>query len=179
VRVVGGELGGRSLASPPSRSREVRPTAERVREAIFSILGDRVGGARVLDLFCGTGALGIEALSRGAASAVLVDRDVELARRNVKALGLEGKAEVERADAIAYLRRGRSRFDLVFCDPPYRLADRLGPELDQLVPSRLRGGALVILESSSRKPMKLDLDLVTDRRYGEASVGIYAAGSSS
>jgi 16S rRNA (guanine(966)-N(2))-methyltransferase RsmD len=176
MRVVGGELGGRPLASPPSRSREVRPTAERVREAIFSILGERVEGARVLDLFCGTGALGIEALSRGAASAVLVDRDAALARRNVTALGVDGKAEVERADAIAYLRRARGRFDLVFCDPPYRLADRLGQELDHLVPSRLLDGALVILESSSRKPMKLGLELVTERRYGEAHIGIYASG---
>jgi 16S rRNA (guanine966-N2)-methyltransferase len=176
MRVVGGELGGRRLASPPTRSRDVRPTAERVREALFSILAAKLEGARVLDLFCGTGALAIEALSRGARTAVLVDRDVALARRNVRALGLEDKAVLERADAVAYLRRARGRFDLVFCDPPYRLADRLGSELDQLVPSRLRGGALVIVESSSRKPMKLGLELVTERRYGEANVAIYAAG---
>jgi len=174
MRVIGGELGGRLLASPPSRSREVRPTAERVREAVFSILGGRVEGARVLDLFCGTGALAIEALSRGAESAVLVDRSPALARRNMKTLGLEDRAEVVGGDALAYLRRSRKRFDLVFCDPPYRLAHRLAPELDHLVPLRLRGGARVILETSSRHPATLGLELVTERRYGEASVCVYA-----
>jgi 16S rRNA (guanine966-N2)-methyltransferase len=171
---VGGELGGRPLASPPNRSRDVRPTAERVREALFSILAERVEDARVLDLFCGTGALAIEALSRGAESAVLVDRGPALARRNVKTLALEARAEVVAGDAIAYLRRSRATFDLVFCDPPYTLADRLAPDLDQLVPSRLRGGARVIVESSSRRPMRLALPLVTERRYGEAHIGIYA-----
>jgi 16S rRNA (guanine966-N2)-methyltransferase len=175
MRVVGGELGGRSLISPPTRSRDVRPTAERVREALFSILGERVEGARILDLFCGTGALAIEALSRGAESAVLVDRGPALARRNVKALALEARTEVVAGDAIAYLRRSRAAFDLVFCDPPYTLADRLAPDLDQLVPSRLRGGARVIVESSSRRPLRLGLPLVTERRYGEAHVGLYAA----
>ncbi len=175
MRVVGGELGGRRLATPPSRSREVRPTAERVREAVFSILGARVEGASVLDLYCGTGALAIEALSRGAASAVLVDRDAALARRNVSDLGLQERAEVERADALAWLRRSRRTFDLVFCDPPYRLADRLAPELESLVPPRLRNGARVILESSSRSPVRLGLDAILERRYGEAHVAVYAA----
>src|SRR4051794_2489571 len=136
MRVVGGELRGRRLTSPPSRSREVRPTAERVREAIFSILGELVVDAAVLDLYCGTGALGIEALSRGARSAVLVDRNPQLAGRNVHALGLEARAEVVGADATRWLRRSRARFDLIFCDPPYRLADRLAPELDNLVNPR-------------------------------------------
>ena len=81
----------------------MRPTTERVREAVFSILGD-VGGARVLDLFCGTGALGLEALSRGAASAVLVDSDTALAQRNVEELELGDRAEVVRSDALALAR---------------------------------------------------------------------------
>jgi 16S rRNA (guanine966-N2)-methyltransferase len=174
VRVVGGELRGRRLATPPSRSRDVRPTAERVREALFSILAGHVDGARVLDLFCGTGALAIEALSRGAETAVLVDRHPGLARRNVAALGLEARAEVVGADALAHLRRSGGQFDLVFCDPPYKLADRLAPDLNNLVPPRLRGGALVILESSSRRPVRLDLELMTERRYGEAWIGVYS-----
>ncbi len=179
MKVVGGELGGRPLASPPSRSREVRPTAERAREALFSILGARVEGASVLDLFCGTGALAIEALSRGAASAVLVDRRPALALRNLKALGLDARADVVAGDAIGYLRRSRAAFDLVFCDPPYTLADRLAPDLAKLVPARLRSGARVIVESSTRRPIKLDLELLTQRRYGEAAIAIYAPGENS
>jgi 16S rRNA (guanine(966)-N(2))-methyltransferase RsmD len=176
MRVVGGELGGRRLVAPPSRSREVRPTAERVREALFSILGDRVEGARVLDLFAGTGALAVEAMSRGAESAVLVDRDPELATRNVEALGLERGTEVVGADALAYLRRARARFDLVFCDPPYKLADRLAPDLAKLVQPRLCGDARVIVESSYRYPLRLALELLDERRYGEAMIGIYRGG---
>jgi 16S rRNA (guanine966-N2)-methyltransferase len=98
LRVVAGELKGRRLASPPRRSADVRPTSDRAREALFAILGD-VSGARVLDLFAGTGALAIEALSRGAASAVLVDSDSRLARRNVEGLGLSDRCEFVRSDA--------------------------------------------------------------------------------
>ena len=101
MRVVAGELGGRRLISPPPGA-AVRPTADRVREALFSILGD-VSGAGVLDLFCGTGALAIEAVSRGASRAVLVDSDPGLARRNVDALGLADRCAVEGEDAIRYL----------------------------------------------------------------------------
>ena len=107
MRVVAGELKGRRLAAPPRRSAAVRPTADRVREALFAILGE-VGGASVLDLFCGTGALGIEALSRGAGRATLVDTQVSLARRNVGELGLEPRTDVVRSDALRYLRRSRA-----------------------------------------------------------------------
>jgi 16S rRNA (guanine966-N2)-methyltransferase len=172
MRIVGGELGGRRLASPPSRSREVRPTSERAREAIFSALGD-VAGASVLDLFCGTGALAIEAVSRGAERAVLVDRDTRLATRNVRDLGLEAQARVIRADALGYLRRSRARFDLIFCDPPYRLADRLECDLDSLVRRRLAEGGRMILESAAKRPLRLSLPVVRERDYGEARVAIY------
>ena len=172
MRVVAGELGGRRLAAPKGGG--VRPTADRVREALFSILGD-VGGARVLDLFAGTGALAIEALSRGAAEATLVDTDTAPATRNLAALGLEGRAEVVRADARAFLRRERGTFDLVFCDPPYRLADRLGPELDNSLPDLLAVGALVITESAAREPLELTLPLRDERRYGDTLIRIHAA----
>jgi 16S rRNA (guanine966-N2)-methyltransferase len=171
LRVVAGELGGRRLASP-ARSAEVRPTSDRVREALFSILGD-VSGARVLDLFAGTGALAIEALSRGAAEATLVDSATRPARRNVAALGLGDRAEVVRADARSFLRRGQGRFDLVFCDPPYRLADRLGPELDQLLPARLAPGARVIVESAARRPLELQLPLLRERAYGDTLIRLH------
>jgi 16S rRNA (guanine966-N2)-methyltransferase len=172
MRVVAGELKGRRLAPPPRRSAAVRPTADRVREALFSILGE-IGGARVLDLFCGTGALGIEALSRGAASAILVDTHTALARRNVSELGLAARCEVVRSDALRYLRRARRQFDLIFCDPPYRLADRLEGELESLVPGRLAEGGRLISESEARRPLELGLPLVTERRYGETLIRIY------
>jgi 16S rRNA (guanine966-N2)-methyltransferase len=172
MRVVAGELKGRRLAPPPRRSAAVRPTADRVREALFSILGE-IGGARVLDLFCGTGALGIEALSRGAASATLVDTHTALARRTVSELGLAARCEVVRSDALRYLGRARRQFDLIFCDPPYRLADRLEGELESLVPGRLAEGGRLISETDARRPLELSLPLGAERRYGDTLIRIY------
>jgi 16S rRNA (guanine966-N2)-methyltransferase len=173
MRVVAGELRGRRLVAPP-RGAEVRPTADRVREAIFSIVGP-VEGATVLDLFSGTGALAIEALSRGASEATLVDKRTALARRNVGELGLADRSRIVRGDAMRFLRRTRRRFDLIFCDPPYRLADRLGEDLDQLVPGRLAEGGRLILESAARRPLDLSLPLLTERRYGDTLVRVHAA----
>ena len=174
MRVVGGELRGRRLAAPPRRTAAVRPTADRVREALFSILAGAVGGASVLDLFCGTGALAIEALSRGAARAVLVDSEPRLARANVAALALRDRADVIRSDANRFLRHSRERFDLIFCDPPYNIADRLEGDLDSLIPPRLARSGRLIVESSARRPLELAaLPVVLERRYGEALVRIY------
>lgn len=121
LRVIGGELGGRRLASP--RGRSTRPTRSAVREAWFSALGSGLSGARVLDLFAGTGALGIEALSRGAASVRFVESDpaaFRLLRRNVEELGLTARAELCRADVFRELEGlERGAFDLALADPPY------------------------------------------------------------
>jgi 16S rRNA (guanine966-N2)-methyltransferase len=174
VRVVAGELKGRRLASPPRRSADVRPTSDRAREALFSILGD-VSGARVLDLFCGTGALGIEAISRGATSAVLVDSEPKLARRNATELGLEDRCEVVRSDALRYLSASEDSFDLILCDPPYALASRIAPDLDRLVPPRLTDGGRLVVESPARDPVDLDLRMLAERRFGEALLRIWAA----
>ncbi len=174
LRVVAGELKGRRLASPPRGASAVRPTADRVREALFSILGE-LGGESVLDLFCGTGALAIEALSRGARRAVLVDARTSLANRNVGDLGLSERCEVVRSDVPRYLRRARGRFDLVFCDPPYRLADRLEGELDSLIPARLAEGGRLITESAARRPLELGLPLLTERRFGDTVIRIHRA----
>ena len=103
MRVTGGEFGGRPLLAP--RGWKVRPTSDRAREAIFSSLGERVVGARVLDLYCGTGALAIEALSRGAEHAILVDRDTRPALGNVERLALGARAELVRADVERWLER--------------------------------------------------------------------------
>jgi 16S rRNA (guanine966-N2)-methyltransferase len=176
VRVIGGELGGRTLVAP--RGWKVRPTSDRVREAIFSALGD-ISGAVVLDLYCGTGALAIEALSRGAGRAVLVDRDTRPALGNVERFGLGGRAALVRADVGRWLagrgeEAGGERFDLVFVDAPYRLADRVGPEIDTYLPSVLAAGGRAIVESSARRPLRLtSLEQARQRRYGAADVAFY------
>lgn len=173
LRVSGGELRGRRLAGP-RRGDEMRPTTERTREAVFSMLGD-VSGARVLDLFCGTGALGIEALSRGAAEATLVDSSPGLAQRNVDDLELAGRARVVRSDASGYLdRTPEASFDLVLCDPPYALADRLVQDLDPGLRRALAPGGRLMLETAPGAPA-LSLPLVTERAYGDTLVRIHSA----
>jgi 16S rRNA (guanine966-N2)-methyltransferase len=175
LRISGGELRGRPLQGPKG-SDDLRPTTERVREAIFSILGD-VTGATVLDLFCGTGALGLEAVSRGAQSAVLVDRRAATVRRNVEELGLEERVEVVAADASRYLRRSeQASFDLVFCDPPYKLADRLAGELDPLIRAVLAEDGRVVVETSPDPPLQLALPLLKERRYGDTLIRVHASG---
>ena len=171
MRVVAGELKGRRLAAP-ARGAEVRPTADRVREALFSILGD-VSGARVLDLFAGTGALAIEALSRGAERAILVDKRPDLARRNIAELGLESRAEVVGGDALRFLARDSGSYDLIFCDPPYRLADRLEGQLESLIPARLASGGRLIAESGAHRPLRLGLPALVERTYGDTAIAIY------
>jgi 16S rRNA (guanine966-N2)-methyltransferase len=171
LRISGGELAGRRIRVP--RGGDVRPTTERVREAVFSILGD-LSGARVLDLFCGSGALGIEALSRGAAEATLVDRDPRTARDNLRSLGLDDRAETVRSQVARYLGRAEeASFSLVLCDPPYRLADRLERELDPLIRRVLAPGGRAMTESSPDRPLELELPLVTERRYGDTLVRVY------
>jgi 16S rRNA (guanine966-N2)-methyltransferase len=177
LRVVAGYLGGRRLIAPPSKSREVRPTSDRARETIFSILGGQLDGLSVLDLYCGTGALAIEAISRGADSAVLVDRAPGLASRNAEQLGIANRCEIVRGDAVRYLERSERRFGLIFCDPPYRLAARLGPPLEQHLPPRLARFGRLVVESSARSPIELELpkkvSAVAERRIGEALIRIY------
>lgn len=169
MRVSGGDLRGRRLAAP----RGARPTTERVREAVFSILGG-VGGARVLDLFCGSGALAVEALSRGAASAVLVDTDPRAARANVEALDLGERATVVRADACRWLdRASEGAFDLVLCDPPYGLDDEIRDRLGRLIPGALAPGGRVVSESSPERPLALELPLLRERRYGDTLVRVH------
>jgi len=169
IRVTGGERGGRRLPVPKTG---VRPTTGRVREAIFSMLGG-VEGARVLDLFAGSGALGIEALSRGAGFATLVDTRPDVARRNIEALDLSGRAEAVGADAVRFLGRSREGFDLVTCDPPYRLADRVAEELVRLIPGALAQGGRAVIESSPKRTLDLKLPLLTERNYGDTMIRIY------
>jgi 16S rRNA (guanine(966)-N(2))-methyltransferase RsmD len=122
IRIIAGKLKGRKIRVPQGRS--VRPTAERVREALFSILGDRVSGARVLDAYSGSGALGFEALSRGAERVVFLEADRSVARlveENAATLGISARCTIHPTEAAAWLSSGREErpFDLILADPPY------------------------------------------------------------
>jgi 16S rRNA (guanine966-N2)-methyltransferase len=136
---------------------------------------------RVLDLYAGSGALGIEALSRGAAGATFVDSDAAAARAvraNLARLEI-GSSRVFRADSLSFLRgaaRHGERWDLVLCDPPYRLAHRLGPALGPLLVPVLGPGARIVCESTAKHPLRLDLPVIGERRYGDTALVIHAAG---
>jgi 16S rRNA (guanine966-N2)-methyltransferase len=181
VRVIAGEHRGRRLVAPPGR--DTRPTSDRVREALFSILGP-LDGARVLDLYAGSGALAIEALSRGARSAVLVERDrraVAALRANLDALGVaEPEAQVVAAPARAALKNARAAgdtYDLVFVDPPYRSAPELGQELSEALGPLLAAGGRVVSESDRRAPLELSMPLTLERRYGDTLIRIHTHGT--
>ena len=173
MRVVAGAFKGHRLHAP--RGTRTRPTADRVREALFSLLGD-VAGLRVLDLYAGSGALGIEALSRGAASAVFVERDqraVAAIRRNLEVVDAE--AEVRRQDALRFLAASGGGFDLVFVDPPYDSAVRLGGALSERLPAVLTHEARIVTESDKRRPLELSLPLELERVYGDTRVAVHRA----
>ena len=179
MRIVAGRLGGRRLSAPPGRT--TRPTSDRVREALFSILGP-LEGASVLDLFAGSGALGIEALSRGAERAVFVERDARTAavlRANLATFGLGApEAELRRVDVLAALRDASERgetYSLVLCDPPYRQAADLGGPLTEALGPVLAGDARVVTESDRRSPLPLNLPQLDERRYGDTLIRIHQA----
>jgi 16S rRNA (guanine966-N2)-methyltransferase len=177
VRIVSGSLRGRKLRS--LRGMAVRPTADKVREAIFNILSFRVLGAVVLDLFAGTGALGIEALSRGAAFAAFTDRDtrsVSVIGQNISDLGLGDRTKIIRWDIAKNLnciKKIRSDFDLVFMDPPYN-CDLIVPTLFNLRESRaLKPGSCIVAEHSDTESPPSDCPgyAIADRRkYGKTLV---------
>jgi len=165
VRIIAGEFGGRRLVAP--KGVIARPTQDRVREAWFSILGEAVDGARVLDLFAGSGALGLEALSRGAASAVFVEKarsSLEALEKNVAALDVAALVKVVKGDAMKFAEGILpGEFDLVFADPPYDLG--AGARLVSLF--RVRPFAR-ILSIEHRSTEKLEGD--DTRKYGDTSV---------
>jgi 16S rRNA (guanine966-N2)-methyltransferase len=177
MRVIAGRLGGRRLSAP--RGRTTRPTSDRVREALFSMLGP-IDGASVLDLFAGTGALGIEALSRGAAKALFVERDaaaVAALKGNLAQLELaEPLARVWVGEALAALRSARKAgetYDLVFIDPPYDQLRDSERELSALLPTVLLPGARVVVESDRRAPAELPLAVAQRKRYGDTTITIH------
>jgi 16S rRNA (guanine966-N2)-methyltransferase len=174
VRIVAGSFKGRRLHAPAGA--RTRPTADRVREALFSILGP-LDGLQVLDLFAGSGALGIEALSRGAAAAVFVDSDpraVAAIRRNLEAVRVD--SPVRRRDALAYLSGTRDGpFDLVFLDPPYSSASQMAGPLSERLPAVVSPEARIVSESDKRNPLELTLPLLDERAYGDTRIAIHHA----
>jgi 16S rRNA (guanine966-N2)-methyltransferase len=176
VRIVAGSRKGHGITAP--KGVVTRPTGDRVREAVFSIVGP-VEGARALDLFAGSGAMGLEALSRGAASVVFVENDREACRviqRNLEKLHLTG-ADVRCQDAVGALReeqaRGR-RYDLVLVDAPYEAWEQYETPLAELLPDLLEENGLAVVETASRTEPRLPLDLVTTRRYGSARITVFS-----
>jgi 16S rRNA (guanine966-N2)-methyltransferase len=177
LRVAGGEAGGRRLGAP----RGVRPTTSLVRQAIFNVLGDLVADAVVLDLFAGSGALGIEALSRGAASALFVDSDeaaVKVIRRNLESLGLADRARAVRSDAVRWLAGHATEVGeatVILLDPPYNDAvlEHALTGLDPLV----KEGTTVVAEHAHRQalPPVARLQAVRQRRYGDSAVTVLVA----
>ena len=176
TRIIAGMLRGRRLHTP--RGSATRPTSDRTREALFSALAARglIEGARVLDLYAGSGALGIEAVSRGARSATLVDSDrgaVAAMRRSLADLGLD-QVNVRARDVRAYLQGSASEHDLVLVDPPYDLPESaLSGVLEALTAGWLAADAVVVVERSARSPEPTwppGLAALQDRRYGETAV---------
>lgn len=177
MRVVAGTLGGRRLQTPSSSV--TRPTSDRVREALFATLGP-IDGFAVLDLFSGSGALAIEALSRGAARAVLVERDRNAAKviaANLEALELaEPQARLIRGNALKALElagKASEKYDLVFLDPPYRQPAMLGDDAAKLIATILAQDARVVTESDRRQPLELELPMIDERRYGDTLIRIH------
>ena len=175
MRIIAGSHRGRRIAAP--KGAHTRPTGDRVREALFDLVGP-VDGASVLDLYAGSGALGLEALSRGAARCVFAETDpaaCRVIRRNLEQLGVVGGRVVQR-DAIALLRGEASagvRHELVLADPPYERWADVEPDLAGHVPAVVAPSGLVVVETSARSEPRLPLDLVTSRRYGSARLTVF------
>lgn len=152
MRVITGRFKGRRLASVPDLS--VRPATDRVKKTIFDLLMTRLDleGTTVLDLFAGIGSLGIEALSRGARTAVFVESDRRAAaviRRNLADLGCADDTDVEETDALGFLRRDSTRYDLVFADPPYAYTGTAGLPGLLVTPGRLAPGGVLVIEHAA------------------------------
>ena len=186
LRLTGGAFHGAKLYGVPGR--DVRPALGIVRKSLFSILGDRVQDARVLDLFAGTGSVGFEALARGAREALFIDNDdrcVQALKKNVEHLRLEERVKVARMNAfgaVALCRRFPEPFDLVFVDPPYKLWDgtrtreRLLQVIEQVALDHLAPDGMVVVEHAAGQLAGVEmlaLTLLTRRRYGGTELSIW------
>jgi 16S rRNA (guanine966-N2)-methyltransferase len=180
MRIVGGAQRGTRLASPPPGDRRIRPTTDRVRESLFNLLthrpeGDIVEGARVLDLFAGTGALGLEALSRGAESATLVERDPDaaaLAEANIARLRLGGRARLLRRDATRLGPCPGAPFTLAFLDPPYGRSLGEAAIASALAGDWLAPEVFIVWEEGTLPAAPPGLTLLDSRRYGDTMISL-------
>jgi 16S rRNA (guanine966-N2)-methyltransferase len=176
MRIIAGTLKGRRLTGPPAG---VRPTSDRLRETLFNVIRARVPAARVLDLFAGTGAVGLEAVSRGASHATFVERDARalaVIRQNVDACGVERACAIIRGSfpGVFVKSRPRDAFDLIFADPPYE-TDRLD-ETVAVAPDLLAPGGLLVLEHARRHPAPAPppgLACVRDLVAGDSALAFY------
>lgn len=178
MRIIAGQAGGRNLVAP--KGRNTRPTADRVKEAIFSVLAERIIDAEILDAFAGSGALGLEALSRGAASAVFIDKDRSAAaavEKNIAALGF-ANAKLYLGNAGSLLKKLKaadkiSGFDIVFLDPPYNrglLSEMFDIIKDQCL---LKPNGIVVAETTAKDSelqLSADWDVITSRVYGDTEI---------
>jgi 16S rRNA (guanine(966)-N(2))-methyltransferase RsmD len=176
VRIIAGSRKGHTIYAP--RGSETRPTADRVREAAFNLLGPVLDGTRVLDLFAGSGAMGLEALSRGAVQAVFVEEDREACRaieRNLDKLRLTGAVVLcqEAGMALAAETAAGRRYDIVLVDPPYRLFSEVEPVLSRYLPAVLAAVGIAIVETEALEEPELPLPKRTSRRYGSARLTVF------
>jgi 16S rRNA (guanine966-N2)-methyltransferase len=172
VRIIAGSRKGHRISAPKGAA--TRPTADRVREAAFNLIGP-VDGASVLDLFAGSGALGLEALSRSAARCTFVDSDREACRTidaNLDRLRLTG-ARVLCRDVLGFLAVERGPFDLILVDPPYELVESLQMPLATHLPGLLADTGVIVYETSSRQQPELPLPVRTSRRYGSVRLTLF------
>lgn len=176
MRIIAGSHKGARLFAP--KGLDTRPTGDRAREAAFNLIGSVVDGARVLDLYAGSGAMGLEALSRGADHVVFVESDREAARtieRNLDRLRLTGATVVRRDALTALAAEGAAgrRYDIVLVDPPYQQWPALEPRLAPYLQAVLAEGGLLVVETSARVEPDLPLASRTSRRYGSARLTLY------
>ncbi len=176
MRIISGKHRGRKLAE--FAGEEIRPTSDRVKECLFNILSSKVAGATVLDLFCGSGSLGIECISRGANKVHFNDLSKDslaVLKKNLKAIGEEACAEITNADYLACLKMVRSRFDLIFLDPPYRLG--FGePALREIVNCGLLndGGIVVYERDRAYDGETFGLEMYDERKYGKTYLSFFS-----
>jgi 16S rRNA (guanine966-N2)-methyltransferase len=178
VRIIAGSRKGHTIYAP--KGMDTRPTGDRVREAAFNLIGP-VDGASVLDLYAGSGAMGLEALSRGADRAVFVESGREACRgieRNLEQLRLTG-ARVVCDDVLRFLASGRGSYDLILVDPPYELVESLQMRLSLYLPALLEPDGLLVFETSARDEPELPLAKRTSRRYGSARLTLFEHSSRS
>lgn len=175
MRVITGMVRGRRLVTPEGM--DTRPTTDKVKEAVCSALQFDFAGAKILDLFAGSGQMGIEALSRGAASAVFIDADpraLSCIRQNVKACGFEAQASVLKTDAFSFLQRTAETFDIAFLDPPYR--HEILPQILPILAEKMQKNGIIVCEHEPECKLSqriLHFDLQKQKKYGKIIISVY------